>query len=298
MVPVRRGRAEPRCATIRTARPIAHAVGYVGEVNEVAAGEDRRRLDPAGRHRREDGHRARVRRGPPGGPPRMAAADRQQPRPSVRRDSQQGREPGGRSAAASDDRQAAPAQAGRIARPTRSASGHLHGPANTGEVLVGPRVDSRLRSRTCFTAPVSRTRRWTATDQRPAPSPATTGRSRRSTRRARRSRCSMSIVGLETGAITPQTDGRRARAPDRSTTGVHVLEEGRPRDGRTSTQALVHSCNVFYYLLGKKVGIDAISEVRQDVRHRGAVRHRHSGAEPREPCPPRNGRSKIHKEQW
>ncbi len=69
----------------------------------------------------------------------------------------------------------------------------------------------------------------------------------------------MAVVGLETGAITPSTTV--------SCTGSAVIYN-RPflcwkRGGHGTTdvhRALVHSCNVFYYLLGRKVGIDAITK--------------------------------------
>jgi penicillin-binding protein 2 len=69
----------------------------------------------------------------------------------------------------------------------------------------------------------------------------------------------MSVVGLETGAITPQTTV--------SCSGSVVIYN-RPfvcwkKGGHGIVDvhhALVQSCNVFYYLLGKKVGIDAISK--------------------------------------
>jgi len=75
----------------------------------------------------------------------------------------------------------------------------------------------------------------------------------------------MSIAGLETGAITPSTTvycGGSAFFYDRNflcwkkgghgTVAVH--------------QALVHSCNVFYYTLGRKLGIDAISKYAKMFR--------------------------------
>jgi penicillin-binding protein 2 len=69
----------------------------------------------------------------------------------------------------------------------------------------------------------------------------------------------MSVVGLETGAITPSTTiscggsvviyGRKFLCWKHGGHGVVDIHK-----------ALVQSCNVFYYLLGKKVGIDAISK--------------------------------------
>ena len=63
-------------------------------------------------------------------------------------------------------------------------------------------------------------------------------------------------------------------------------------------KALVHSCNVFYYLLGKKVGIDAISEVRQDVRHRASCRGSTFRARRAEPLRPPTWKQRVHKEPW
>lgn len=75
----------------------------------------------------------------------------------------------------------------------------------------------------------------------------------------------MSIVGLETGAITPSTT---------VACGGSVFLYDRPflcwkKGGHGVVdvhRALVYSCNVFYYLLGKKVGIDAISKYAQMFR--------------------------------
>ena len=69
----------------------------------------------------------------------------------------------------------------------------------------------------------------------------------------------MSVVGLETGAISPSST---------VSCGGSVVIYNRPflcwKKGGHGTvdvhRALVHSCNVFYYLLGRKVGIDAISK--------------------------------------
>lgn len=69
----------------------------------------------------------------------------------------------------------------------------------------------------------------------------------------------MSIAGLETGTITPSTA---------VSCGGSVNMYGRPflcwkRGGHGTVrihEALVHSCNVFYYTLGSRVGIDAISK--------------------------------------
>jgi len=69
----------------------------------------------------------------------------------------------------------------------------------------------------------------------------------------------MTIAGLETGTITPSSTalctgsamiyGRSFLCWKRGGHGVVNVHE-----------ALVHSCNVFYYLLGRKLGIDAITK--------------------------------------
>jgi penicillin-binding protein 2 len=69
----------------------------------------------------------------------------------------------------------------------------------------------------------------------------------------------MTIAGLESGAISPSST---------VSCGGSVVVYGRPflcwKKGGHGTvdvhHALVHSCNVFYYLLGKKMGIDTISK--------------------------------------
>jgi penicillin-binding protein 2 len=126
---------------------------------------------------------------------------------------------------------------------------------NTGEVLAlasTPGYDPNV-----FTAPVSRTT-WTAliSDSR---HPLNDRAISSFYAPGSTFKVLMSIVGLETGAITPQTTvfcpgsvliyNRRFmcwKQGGHGTVDVH--------------KALVHSCNVFYYLLGKKVGIDAISK--------------------------------------
>ena len=126
---------------------------------------------------------------------------------------------------------------------------------NTGEVLAlasTPGYDPNV-----FTAPVSQTT-WTSllTDPR-----------RPLNDRAISSfyapgstfKVLMTVVGLETGAINPSSTV--------FCSGSAVIY-GRPflcwKKGGHGTvdvhRALVHSCNVFYYLLGKKVGIDAITK--------------------------------------
>lgn len=69
----------------------------------------------------------------------------------------------------------------------------------------------------------------------------------------------MSIAGLETGAITPSTTVSCHGSVNLYNKNFLCWKKG----GHGSVdvhRALVHSCNVFYYLLGQKIGIDAISK--------------------------------------
>jgi penicillin-binding protein 2 len=106
----------------------------------------------------------------------------------------------------------------------------------------------------------------------------------------------MSIAGLETGAITPSTSvycGGSAFFYDRSflcwkkgghgTVAVH--------------QALVHSCNVFYYTLGRKMGIDAISKYAKMFRV-GEITGIDIPGESRGTPPSAEWKQKTRKEPW
>ncbi len=106
----------------------------------------------------------------------------------------------------------------------------------------------------------------------------------------------MSIVGLETGAITPSTTvscsgsawiyNRRFmcwKKGGHGTVDVH--------------RALVQSCNVFYYLLGKKVGIDAISKYAK-MFGIGEITGIDIPGESRGNPPSAEWKQRIHKEQW
>jgi penicillin-binding protein 2 len=106
----------------------------------------------------------------------------------------------------------------------------------------------------------------------------------------------MSIVGLETGAITPGTlvtcsgsamiYNRRFmcwKKGGHGTVDVH--------------QALVHSCNVFYYLLGRKVGIDAISKYAK-MFGIGELSGIDIPGESRGNPPSVEWKQRIHKEPW
>ena len=106
----------------------------------------------------------------------------------------------------------------------------------------------------------------------------------------------MSIVGLETGAITPQNTvfcpgsvmiyNRKFvcwKKGGHGTVDVH--------------RALVQSCNVFYYLLGKKVGIDAISKYAK-MFGVGELSGIDIPGESRGNPPSAEWKQRIHKEPW
>ena len=106
----------------------------------------------------------------------------------------------------------------------------------------------------------------------------------------------MSIVGLETGAITPQNTvfcpgwvtiyNRKFvcwKKGGHGTVDVH--------------RALVQSCNVFYYLLGKKVGIDAISKYAK-MFGVGEISGIDIPGESRGNPPSAEWKQRIHKEPW
>ena len=106
----------------------------------------------------------------------------------------------------------------------------------------------------------------------------------------------MSIVGLETGAITPQTTV--------SCSGSAVIYNRRfmcwKKGGHGTVdvhRALVQSCNVFYYLLGKKVGIDAISKYAK-MFGIGELTGIDIPGESRGNPPSVEWKQRIHKEQW
>ena len=163
---------------------------------------------------------------------------------------------------------------------------------NTGEVLAlasTPGYDPNV-----FTAPVSRTT-WTALINDPRHplndraissfyAPGSTFK------------VLMSIVGLETGAITPQTTvfcpgsvsiyNRRFMCWKKGGHGIVEVH-----------QALVHSCNVFYYLLGKKVGIDAISKYAK-MFGIGELSGIDIPGESRGNPPSVEWKQRIHKEPW
>ncbi len=163
---------------------------------------------------------------------------------------------------------------------------------NTGEVLAlasTPGYDPNV-----FTAPVSRTT-WTALISDPRHplndraissfyAPGSTFK------------VLMSIVGLETGAITPQTT---VFCP--GSVSIYNRQFMCWKKGGHGTvdvhQALVHSCNVFYYLLGKKVGIDAISKYAK-MFGIGELSGIDIPGESRGNPPSVEWKQRIHKEPW
>jgi penicillin-binding protein 2 len=163
---------------------------------------------------------------------------------------------------------------------------------NTGEVLAlasTPGYDPNV-----FTAPVSRTT-WTALISDPRHplndraissfyAPGSTFK------------VLMSVVGLETGAITPQTVV--------SCPGSVMIYNRRfmcwKKGGHGTVDvhhALVHSCNVFYYLLGKKVGIDAITKYAK-MFGIGELSGIDIPGESRGNPPSVEWKQRIHKEPW
>ena len=163
---------------------------------------------------------------------------------------------------------------------------------NTGEVLAlasTPGYDPNV-----FTAPVSRTT-WTAliSDSRHPLNdraissfygPGSTFK------------VLMSIVGLETGAITPQTT---VFCP--GSVVIYNRQFMCWKKGGHGTvdvhRALVQSCNVFYYLLGKKVGIDAISKYAK-MFGIGELSGIDIPGESRGNPPSAEWKQRIHKEHW
>jgi penicillin-binding protein 2 len=163
---------------------------------------------------------------------------------------------------------------------------------HTGEVLAlasTPGYDPNV-----FTAPVSRTT-WTALISDPRHplndraissfyAPGSTFK------------VLMSVVGLETGAITPETTV--------SCSGSAMIYNRRfmcwKKGGHGTVdvhRALVQSCNVFYYLLGRKVGIDAISKYAK-MFGIGELSGIDIPGESRGNPPSVEWKQRVHKEQW
>jgi penicillin-binding protein 2 len=267
---------------------IAHAVGYVGEVNEsqlakIADGSIQQG-DIVGKTgvEREYDEVLRGRRG-----------WRLQTVNSLGRplgDSQKGRDPeDGKPLRLTIDKRLQRKLVESLA--DEVGSGIFMNP-NTGEVLAlasTPGYDPNV-----FTAPVSRTT-WTALINDPR---------RPLNDRAISSfyapgstfKVLMSIVGLETGAITPQTTVFCSGSISIYNRQFMCWKKG--GHGTVDVhRALVHSCNVFYYLLGKKVGIDAISKYAK-MFGIGELSGIDIPGETRGTPPSAEWKQRIHKEQW
>jgi len=106
----------------------------------------------------------------------------------------------------------------------------------------------------------------------------------------------MSIVGLETGTITPQST---VFCP--GSVNIYNRQFMCWKKGGHGTvdvhSALVHSCNVFYYLLGRKVGIDAISKYAK-MFGIGELSGIDIPGESRGNPPSVEWKQRIHKEPW
>jgi penicillin-binding protein 2 len=106
----------------------------------------------------------------------------------------------------------------------------------------------------------------------------------------------MSIVGLETGTITPQTTVSCSGSVEIYNRRFVCWKKG--GHGVVDVhRALVQSCNVFYYLLGKKVGIDKISEYAK-MFGIGELSGIDIPGESRGNPPSVEWKQKIHKEPW
>ena len=106
----------------------------------------------------------------------------------------------------------------------------------------------------------------------------------------------MSIVGLETGAITPQTTVFCSGSVMVYNRQFMCWKKG--GHGTVDVhRALVHSCNVFYYLLGRKVGIDAISKYAK-MFGIGELSGIDIPGESRGTPPSAEWKQRVHKEQW
>jgi penicillin-binding protein 2 len=163
---------------------------------------------------------------------------------------------------------------------------------NSGEVLAlasTPGYDPNV-----FTAPVSRTT-WTALISDPRHplndraissfyAPGSTFK------------VLMTIVGLETNAITPQTTVSCSGSAMIYNRQFMCWKKG--GHGTVDVhRALVQSCNVFYYLLGKKVGIDAISKYAK-MFGIGELTGIDIPGESRGTPPSVEWKQRIHKEPW
>jgi penicillin-binding protein 2 len=106
----------------------------------------------------------------------------------------------------------------------------------------------------------------------------------------------MTIAGLETGAINPSSTVACAGAV--TIYGRSFLCWKKGGHGVVDVhRALVHSCNVFYYLLGRKLGIDAISKYAK-MFSIGEVTGIDIPGETRGNPPSAEWKERIRKEPW
>jgi penicillin-binding protein 2 len=106
----------------------------------------------------------------------------------------------------------------------------------------------------------------------------------------------MSIVGLETGAITPSSTVFCSGSVNIYNRQFMCWKKG--GHGTVDVhRALVHSCNVFYYLLGRKVGIDAITKYAK-MFGIGELSGIDIPGESRGTPPSAEWKQRVHKEQW
>jgi penicillin-binding protein 2 len=106
----------------------------------------------------------------------------------------------------------------------------------------------------------------------------------------------MSIVGLETGAITPQSTVFCSGSVNVYNRQFMCWKKG--GHGTVDVhRALVHSCNVFYYLLGRKVGIDAITKYAK-MFGIGELSGIDIPGESRGTPPSAEWKQRVHKQPW
>ena len=76
----------------------------------------------------------------------------------------------------------------------------------------------------------------------------------------------MAIAGLEEGVITPDFRSPLQRRREFLRPLLQMPQEGRARHGGSDTRRSRGSCDVFFYTVGNKLGIDKIAQVRRDGR--------------------------------
>ena len=74
----------------------------------------------------------------------------------------------------------------------------------------------------------------------------------------------MALAGLETGTIDDEFHGALRRRRDFLRPLLQLLAKSGHGDAQSCTQAIVHSCDVYFYTVGNKLGIDNIAAVRRD----------------------------------